>query len=114
MRKIVRTSHAIGTKRRKEERARRILTGDLASPRDLSPHLQDDVAIVIVDVLLVPDRGPSVYLCDQSLEIHRHRVPTGVRVASPGRSLVGSSTVEKRDAGAKGGGSRARAASSSG
>lgn len=92
----------------------RDVRGDLASPRDLSPHLQDDIAIVIVDVFLVPDRGPSVYFSDQSLEIHRHRVPTRVRVASPGRSLAGSSTVEKRVAGAEGGGSRARAASSSG
>lgn len=91
-----------------------ILTGDLASPRDLPPHLEDDVAIVIVDVFLVPDRGPSVHLCDQSLEIHRHRVPTGARVASPGRSLAAGSTVKKRDACGEGGGSRARAASSSG
>lgn len=69
---------------------------------------------MIVDVLLVPDRGPGVHLGDQSLEIHRHRVPTRVRVASPGRSLAGSSTIEKRVAGVEGGGSRARAASSSG
>lgn len=56
---------------------------------------------MIVDVLLVPDRGPSVHLSDQSLEIHRHRVPTRVRVASPGRSLTSNSTVEKRVAGAE-------------
>jgi len=55
-----------------------------------------------------------VYLIDQSLEVHRHRVPTTAGgVASPGRAFAGAS-IEKRDGagGADGGGGRTCAASS--
>lgn len=90
-----------------------ILTRHLAGPRDLPPHLQYDIAVVIVDILLVPDCGSRVHLVDQPLEIHRHRAPTSAGgVASPGRAFAGAS-IEKRDAGgADGGGGRTRAASS--
>lgn len=73
--------------------------GNFAGSRDLPPHLQYDVAIVIVDVLLIPDSRSSVHLIDQPLEIHRHRVPATARVVtSPGRSF-GRPAIEKRDVG---------------
>lgn len=95
-----------------------LLTRHLAGPRDLPPHLQYDVAIVIVDILLVPDRGSRVHLADEPLKVHRHRAPTSAGgVASPWRAAFAGASIEKRDGAggsADGGdGRRTRAASSS-